>query len=118
LPSTTTASWSEHFNGQNLDLASVTLSHFNGTNYLKEPRRWRLRRHRAVGTGHYRCLGQYQRLVAGRFEHRRVEFTKLIDPAGLFREYQGDHHGNSMVQISSTCCVERRRRDVTKGGPR
>ena len=36
-------------NGQNLDLAQVTLSHFNGTNYLKAHGRRRLRRDRTVG---------------------------------------------------------------------
>ena len=38
-------------NGQNIDLASVTLSHFNGTNYLQGARWRRLCRDRAVGAG-------------------------------------------------------------------
>jgi flagellar hook protein FlgE len=71
-------------NGQNIDLAQVTLSHFNGTNYLK-----------ALDGGDHRRLGHDRRLLARGIEHRhrRPIHQADRDPAGLFGEHQGDHHG-------------------------
>ena len=82
-------------NGQNLDLASVTLSHFNGTNYLQALERRRLCRDRTVRPGHCRRVGHHQRFVARRIEHRHRRRIHQADrdAAGLFGEHQGDHHG-------------------------
>ena len=82
-------------NGQNLDLAAVSLSHFNGTNYLKAARRRRLCRDRSIGCGDRRRDGINQRIVGRKFEHRyrRRIHQADRDPAGLLRQHQGDHHG-------------------------
>ena len=82
-------------NGQNLDLAQVTLSHFNGTNYLKALDGGAYRRDRTVGPGDRGRFGHHQRLVAGRLEHRHRRRIHQADrdPAGLFGQHQGDHDG-------------------------
>ena len=81
-------------NGQNIDLASVTLSHFNGTNYLQ-----------ALDGGAYAATEQSGPAIVGAsrtiggssLEGSNTDIADRIhqadrDPAGLFGEYQGDHH--------------------------
>ena len=51
-------------NGQNLDLAAVTLSHFNGTNYLKSLDGGAYAVTDQSGPGDHRSVGHDQRLVA------------------------------------------------------
>ena len=82
-------------NGQNIDLAAVTLSHFNGTNYLKALDGGAYAGDRPVGAGDHRRVGHHPRLVAGRIEHRHRRRIHQADrdAAGLFGEHQGDHHG-------------------------
>ena len=66
-------------NGQNLDLAQVTLSHFNGTNYLKAHRRRRLCRDRPVGSGDRGASGTISgSSLEGSNTDIADEFTKLI----------------------------------------
>ena len=81
-------------NGQNINLASVTLSHFNGTNYLKSLDGGAYAVTDQSGAGDYRRFRHHQRFVAGRLQHRhrrRVHQTDR-DPAGLFGQHQGHHH--------------------------
>ena len=82
-------------NGQNIDLAAVTLSHFNGTNYLQALNGEAYAATEQSGRRHRRRLGYDQRVVAGRLQHRhrRRIHQADCDPAGLFGEHQGHHHG-------------------------
>jgi flagellar hook protein FlgE len=74
-------------NGQNIDLAAVTLSHFNGTNYLQ-----------ALDGGAYAATEQSGAAIAG--ASGTISGSSLegihqtdCDPAGLLRQHQGHHHG-------------------------
>ena len=82
-------------NGQNIDLAAVTLSHFNGTNYLQALNGGAYAATAAVRSGHRGRLGYDQRIIGGRLQcrHRRPIHQADRDPAGLFGEHQGHHHG-------------------------
>ena len=80
-------------NGQNINLASVTLSHFNGTNYLK-----------SLDGGAYAVTEQSGAAIAGASgtisgssleNPTPTSPTNLQtdrDPAGLFGQHQGHHH--------------------------
>ena len=66
-------------NGQNINLASVTLSHFNGTNYLQGARRRRLCGDRTVGRRDCRRSGGISgSSLEGSNTDIADEFTKLI----------------------------------------
>ena len=66
-------------NGQNIDLASVTLSHFNGTNYLKALDGGAYRGDRPVGCGDPRRVGHdLGSSLEGSNTDIADEFTKLI----------------------------------------
>ena len=82
-------------NGQNIDLASITLSHFNGTNYLKALDGEAYAVDRPVRSGDPRRVGNDLGFVARRLEHRHRRRVHETDrhPAGLFGQHQGDHHG-------------------------
>ena len=82
-------------NGQNIDLAAVTLSHFNGTNYLKALDGGAYEATDLSGPAIIGASGMISRFVAGRIEHRHRRRVHQADrdPAGLFGEHQGDHHG-------------------------
>ena len=89
-------------NGQNIDLASITLSHFNGTNYLKALDGGAYAVHRSVRSGDPGRIGNDRRFIAGRLEHRHRRRVHQADrdAAGLFGEHQGDHHGQRHGSIS------------------
>ena len=84
-------------NGQNLDLAAVSLSHFNGPNLPETPRRRRLCRDRSIGCRDRRRDGDNRRISGRKFEHgyRRRIHQADRDPAGLLRQHQGDHHSTN-----------------------
>ena len=66
-------------NGQNIDLASVTLSHFNGTNYLQGARRRRLCGDRQSGPAIAGASGTISgSSLEGSNTDIADEFTKLI----------------------------------------
>ena len=82
-------------NGQNLNLAAVSLSHFNGPNYLKPLDGGAYARDRSIGCCDRRRNGNNQRIIGRKFEHgyRRRIHQADRDPAGLLRQHQGDHNG-------------------------
>ena len=82
-------------NGQNIDLADITLSHFNGTNYLQALDGEAYAATAELRAGDPGRLGHDLGFVTRRLQHRHRRRVHEADhnPAGVFGQHQGHHHG-------------------------